>query len=441
MELRDYQIRSIQKIRDAFANGYKRPILRLDCGAGKTITSAWMVIESAKKGNDVLFLVHRKELLDQTQQVFNELGVDMTHIKIGMIVTVGNNLDKYNPRFIIADECNFALSKTWRKVLDYYKDAYVLGLSATPVRLDGNAMGDVFDIIIEDVNAKQLIEMKRLSPYEYYAPKLDIDLTDVHMRNGDYKQEELEASMMKSKIYGDVIKYYSQFKNLKTIVYCTTIKHAQDTARIFNENGYRSKAIDSHLSKKEREQIVNEFKNNEIDILCNCDLISFGFDVPDCNAVVLLRPTQSTSLYIQQAMRSMRYLENKTAYILDFVGNVYRHGMPTDTRPWSLTGRMRAYNPSGEPDITCRQCERCYRVYAGTQVICPYCAHDNGRTRREIEADRDAELQRIEAVTRIEQRRQQGRAKNYQELVQLGRERGYKSPEAWARYIIRSRIK
>lgn len=439
MELRDYQIRSIQKIRDAYKNGYKRPILRLDCGAGKTITSAWMAIESAQKGNEVLFLVHRKELLDQTYESFKSLNADMERIKIDMVITVGNHLENYNPNFIIADECNFALSKTWRKVLDHYQNAYVLGLSATPARLDGLAMGDVFDKIIEDVDANELIKMKRLAPYEYYAPVLDIDLSNIGIRNGDYKQEELEQSMMKSKIYGDVIKYYSKFTNLKSIVYCTTIKHAQDTARIFNENGYKAKSIDSNLSKSERDSIINEFRNNEIDILCNCDLISFGFDVPDCNAVILLRPTQSVSLFIQQSMRSMRYQENKTAYILDFVGNCYRHGLPTDTRSWTLDGRIRTNNPSGEPDVLARQCEACHLVYAGIQPICPYCGHDNKKTRQQIKIEHDTELERVESIKRIEKRREQGRAKTLDELLTIERERGYK--RGWAYNIIRNRGK
>lgn len=433
IQLRDYQIRSIKKIRDAYANGFKRPILRLDCGAGKTITSAWMAIESAARGNEVLFLVHRKELLDQTYETFKSLNANMDKIKIGMVITVGNHLSDYNPKFIIADECNFALSKTWRKVLDHYSDAWVLGLSATPARLDGKPMGDIFDIIISDLSANELIQLGRLSPYDYYAPKLDINLSDVESRAGDYKQEQLESIMNKPKIYGDIIKYYKQIPHHKTLVYCTTIKHSELTAQIFRDNGYRAEHIDSNLSKSERDRIVHEFKHGDIEVLCNCDIVSFGFDIPDCDTVMLLRPTQSLTLYIQQSMRGMRYQPGKRATIYDFVGNCYRHGMPTDNREWSLSTAIRTRNPSGVPELLVRQCVSCLRVYSGTAQICPYCKHDNGQTREQIKQQHDAELEQIRTVDR----RKQGMAKTLADLLVIERERGYK--KGWAYRVYNSR--
>jgi superfamily II DNA or RNA helicase len=435
--LRDYQTRSIDKIKKAYQQGYRKVILRLDCGAGKTITAAKMCIDATKKGNKVLFLVHRKELLDQTYEAFKFINADMTNIDIGMIITVGKNLDKYNPNFIIADECNFSLSKTWRKVLDYYSQAWILGLSATPSRLDGRPMGDIFDLIIEDVSADELIAMGKLAPYDYYAPKLNIDLSNVGIRAGDYKQEEIERIMDKPKIYGDVISYYKNGNHKKAIAYCTSINHSMTVAEEFRNHGFKAEHIDGNTSKSERDRIIDEFKNGDIEILCNCDLISFGFDVPDCDTIMLLRPTTSVALYIQQSMRAMRPREGKRAVVYDFVGNVFRHGMPTEKRDWSLTGRIKARNADGEPDVLVRQCEACYRVYGGIGCVCPYCGHDNGKTRAEIKRDEEAQLELVRKV----ERQQQGRAQTYDELVKIGYERGYKNPQYWARMVVTSRGK
>ena len=261
IKLRDYQERSINKIRDAFRQGYRKPILRLDCGAGKTITSATMCIETAKNGREVLFLIHRKELLEQTVETFKRLEANLDLIKIGMILTVGNHLEEYNPYLIICDECNFALSKTWRKVLDNFPKAFVVGLSATPVRLSGEPMGDVFDCIIEDITAEELIQRGNLCKYDYYAPKIDFDTSEFKIKMGDFDTNEIQEAMDKPKIYGDILKYFEKYsKNKKAIAYCTSIQHSQKTADEFIKAGYKAEHIDANTSKKERAEIINRFK-------------------------------------------------------------------------------------------------------------------------------------------------------------------------------------
>jgi len=440
MELRDYQISSINKIRTAFKNGYRRPILRLDCGAGKTITSATMCIETAKRGKEVLFLIHRQELLQQTIATFKSLGANLDLIKIGMIITVGNHLEDYNPTLIIADECNFALSKTWLKVLNAYPNAYVIGLSATPIRLSGEPMGNVFDFIVEDITAEELIKRGNLCHYDMYAPKTIIDTQRISMRGGDFASDELDKIMSNPKIYGDVLKYFKQYADKKrTIAYCTSVKHAEQVSNTFNDAGYTSSSIDAKTPKKERERIIEDFKNGKIQILCNCDLISFGFDVPDCDCILLLRPTQSLALYIQQSMRCLRGKEGKRALILDFVGNAFRHGMPTEKREWSLVGKVKCKNRDAEPDILVRQCTNCYRCYKGVNPICPYCGFNNGKTRGQIEEEKKAELEKITEIERKDKRKEIGMTKDEAGLIALAKERGYKSPHFYAKTIMKAR--
>jgi superfamily II DNA or RNA helicase len=156
---------------------------------------------------------------------------------------------------------------------------------------------------------------------------------------------------------------------------------------------------------------------------------------------MLLRPTTSVALYIQQSMRAMRPRDGKRATVYDFVGNVYRHGMPTEKRDWSLSGRMKMRNADSEPDVIVRQCESCYRVYGGIGRTCPYCGHDNGKTRAEIKREEEAQLELIRNIERKVERKKQGMAKTYDELVAIGVKRGYKNPQYWARMVMGNRSK
>jgi len=442
MELFKYQQDAINKIKQAFRNGKKAPILRLDCGAGKTVIAADITKNALIKDSRVLFLVHRIELKEQTEDEFKDYGVNIENenLKIEMVITAGNKLKEFNADLILADECNFALAKSWLKVFNQNPNAKIIGLSATPERLSGEPMGEVFDDIIEVITAEELIKIGRLAPYDYYAPKLDFELNKIKKRAGDYAAEELEKILSKPKIYGDIIKYFKQLiPNKKTIAYCTTVAHSEQMAAEFKANGINAVHFDGTTPAKERKQIVKDFKEGKIQVLCNCELISFGFNVPDCEAVILARPTQSRALYIQQAMRPLRAKPGKRATILDFVANVHRHGMPTNKQNYSLTGKTKCANPDGEPEVKARQCTNCFKTYEGTARLCPFCSYDNGMTQREIKQLQKAELERIEQMERYKDLSERKNAKDYKDLVELGRKRGYKNPEKWASIIYQSR--
>lgn len=442
MQLRDYQTEAIHKLKQSLKAGHTAPILRLDCGAGKTVIACSIAESMVKKGTKLLFLVHRQELLKQTIDTFNNAGINNQNIAVGMVITVSHNLDKYDPDVIICDECNFALSKTWRTVLDAYPKAIKIGLSATPVRLSGEPMGDVFDDILEVISAQELIKRKYLCEYDYYAPKINFDISEIKKRCGDYNAEQIATALDKPKIYGDVLAHYKKLADgRKTIVYCATVKHSEDTAEQFRQAGYNAAHFEANTKDIDRKQIIADFKSGKITILCNVDLVSFGFNCPDCDCIVLLRPTCSISLFIQQSCRALRGREGKRAIILDFVNNVNRHGLPTETREWSLTGRITCKNESADPDILVRQCKNCLRVYSGTGRICPYCGEEQPKTRREIEQDEKAELERIEKIERRNKRKEQGRAETLEELIAIGHSRGYKNPVFWARMVYNSRTK
>ena len=430
MELRAYQEKAVNLLRQSLSCGHKAPILRLDCGAGKTAIASYLAKCMAKKNKHMLFLTHLQEIAQQTRKTLQKFDVDMNFADVGMVITVSHNLEKYDPDVIICDECNFALGATWRKVLSAYPKAYIIGLSASPVRLSGEAMGDIFDDIIDFISADELIEQGYLSEYDLYAPKLNYDISRAEMRGNDFKETSLEEILNDRKLYGDILRYFNEYAaDKKTICYCTTIKHSQDIAEMFRSAGYKAEHIDGTFSEKRRAEIIERFRTGETQILTNCNLISFGFDVPDCDCVVGLRPTASLCLYIQQYSRALRKNGDRKAVILDFAANVFRFGMPTEKREWKLSGRVKCKNLRAEPEILARQCGNCFRVYSGTGQICPFCGANNGRTREQIKADERAELEKITEIRKAEVRK----AVTLQDLIKIGRERGYKNPEYWAR--------
>lgn len=437
LELRDYQKEEIASVRESFRMGNRRVLAVLPCGAGKTVLFAYMSKCHIEKNpqNRVLFLVHRKELIDQTVETFDRFGLISPRIEIAMAQTVTRRLDKIErPTMIVLDEAHHSSATTWTRILNKFSDVPTIGLTATPCRLDGRGLGDIFSDMRVGVSPRWLIDNGYLSDYDYYAPKVNLIDTSWKPKGSDFDMEEAANTLRKSAIFGDVMKYLDFDR--QTIVYCPTVAMSKEVA---DRIGDKATHFDGDTPKKERERIVREFREGKIRVLCNCDLIGEGFDVPDCDCVMLLRPTQSVGLYVQQSMRCLRPKPGKRATIYDFVGNCYRHGLPTDEREWSLAGKTKAKNPSGEPDIVTRQCGNCFRVYPGNDRICPYCGFDNGKTRAQIKKEEEQELERVTELQRRKDRIEQGQARTYDQLVALAIERGYKNPRGWAYMIIKAR--
>lgn len=440
MKLRDYQQALINKCRYEFQHGKRRVILLSPTGSGKTVTAAELARLIIAKGGTVYFVVHRSELLRQAEETFNEWGI--LGVKCFMVQTLANRLtDNPEPTVLIFDEAHHSSCNTYRKIIDYYKNSWVLGLTATPARMSGDPLGSVFDSIVEEITAKELIKQGYLADYDLYCPKV-AEFGNITLRNGDFDTTELFTIMDKPKIYGDILDHYRRLcEGRKTIVYCATIEHSRRIVDLFNAAGYKAVHLDGDTPEKQRIQIDKDFKAGKYDIISNVSLLGEGYNVPDCDCVLLLRRTLSLSLFIQMSTRCLRPLKNKRAIILDFTGSVYIHGMPTDDRSWSLDKKMTARNSTGEPDILCRQCKSCLRVYGGSSRICPYCKTEQPKTLREIEEEKAAELERITAIERRNKQIEQGKAKTMDELIKIGKERGYKSPAYWARMVYNGRAR
>lgn len=439
--LRDYQINLLLNTVAAFKNGYHRPLLIAPCGAGKSYIFAEMI---RRTHGEVLVLTHRQELKRQHEELLRNLGI--TNARVSMILTEANRLGKYEkPSLIIADEAHLSRSNSWVKVIEYY-DTYTVGLTATPCRLDGASLGYIYDCLIEGVDVKWLIEHERLAPYEYYAPTL-VDTSDLRVVAGDYVVSDLDKLMSERAIYGDVIKHYRKFaENEQAIAYSVSVRHARNTSDAFNNAGIRAEVLSADTPSRERQQIMDDFRSGVITVLCNVGIISEGISIDNVSCCMLLRPTESVALGIQQMMRCMRYKPGKTAKIIDFVSNYVRVGLPDENREWSLDKplkRKNELNKNGDFYIRC--CPECFLTFK-TAPVCPYCGAEYPLHPREIEAHENIELQRIteEEAAKVEEakkkaRAEQGRAQSFEELVKLGRSRGYKNPAFWAAQVLRGR--
>lgn len=372
IKLRSYQSDLIHDIKLSITSGHKSIVSVLGCGGGKSVIQAEIARSATDKGNRVLFLVHRKELCEQITNTFATQGVDMDLCSVNMVQTVSRHINNIPaPKLIITDEAHHSTANTYKKIYDAFSDALKLGFTATPCRLNRGGLGEVYDDLITSVSTKWLIDNNYLSPYKYYSVKL-ADTSGLHVKAGDYKADEVAELMQRSEIYGETVKQWEKLaKNKKTIAYCASVEAAEETAEQFRQAGYTAASLSGSTPKELRTQIMQDFRDSKIMILTNCELFGEGLDVPDCECTVLLRPTQSLTLYIQQSMRSMRYMPDKTAIIIDHVGNCYLHGLPDDDREWTLEPKKKQENI-----VKIRECPNCYAVYPPTKSKCPYCGYE-----------------------------------------------------------------
>ena len=373
MELRPYQKKLVEDARQSLLKGNKSIICVSGCGSGKSVTAADIAKKATDKGNKVLFMVHRKELCEQISGTFSFYGVDMSLCDIKMVQTMRRRYKKFGENYyslIIIDECHTNL-KAYKSICEYFKSAVKIGFTATPVRLGTGGLGELYTDIVTSATTKWLIEHKYLAPYKYYSIPF-IDTKGLHIQAGDYKQDEVNELMENKAVYSGAVEQYKKFANgKKTMVYCSSISSSIETAKAFSESGIVAEHLDGTISKSEREEKIEKYRNGEIRVLCNVGLLNEGFDDKDIECVILLRPTLSLALFIQQSMRSMRYKEGKTAIILDCVCNVYKHGLPDDNREWSLEPKA-----VQETTVKIRECPNCYAVYPPTLSKCPYCGYE-----------------------------------------------------------------
>lgn len=387
----------VNEARNAIANGSKGVLIQSPPGSGKSVIIATIAKLATDKKNHVLFIVHRKELVEQIQNTFSRQQVDEQYTTIMTVGKVANRLDRLPyPSIIITDETHHSRAKTYKKIYDYYSKSFRLGFTATPWRMNGKGFTDIYDEMIRGKEVDWLIENNFLAPFDYYAPTL-ADLEKLKTSShGDYTKKSMDDAVSNA-IFGDVVEHYKHLANgRKAILYAHSIEASKRLAETFNEKGIKAIHADSKTPPKERSEIMDKFRKGEIPVLCNVDLISEGFDVPDCSCVILVRPTASLVLYLQQSMRSMRYQKGKRAIIIDHVGNYARHGLPNTEHEWTI--KSRAKKKKREVDtLPVKNCPSCHAVNHSRVRFCYMCGEEF-QTDQSDKQQVDAELQRIDEV-------------------------------------------
>lgn len=438
-KLYDYQQNLVDQARNELAKGHKSVLLISPAGSGKSVVIAEIARLTTAKGGRVMFTVHRQELVSQIIQTFKANDVDLDLCTIMTVGKIKNRMDHLpKPSLIITDETHHSKAKTYQQIYEFYADVPRLGFTASPWRMNGAGFEDVYETMVEGPTVEWLIANNKLAPYTYYSVKLVNDQKLKKSSTGDYTNKSIDDAIGKT-IFGDVVKTYQDKVNgQKTIIYAHDIEYSKMTAQAFRDAGIEAVHCDSKTPKGERNRIMRDFKAGKIKVLCNVDLISEGFDVPDCSCVIMLRPTQSLVLFIQQSMRCMRYQPNKQATIIDHVANYKRFGMPDTPREWSLTGwkknKKKKSDSSGPPIKTCNHC---FAVVPAQCRQCPICGCVIEVDADGMQEDKQAKIEKISEfkfTTNYEEvrlaKKKPEDAKNMKELYAMAKAKKFKS--GWA---------
>lgn len=453
MRLRDYQIKLLDEVRALMKSGVKSIIIQSATGSGKTVLTAEMISKCIAKDMNCWFINHRRELINQSSKTFANWGLPHGIVAAGykeeihrqaQVCSIGTlpnrTLRLKRPHLIIWDECHHIAARTWERIFIDYPDAFHIGLTASPCRLDGKGLGKYFKKIVNGPSVSDLIDQGYLSKYSLYAPAPKSITDGVHTKMGDFVKSELNKVMNKPKIVGDAIEHYRQLCNGKrALVFAVSIEHSLEIARQFNLAGINARHVDGETKTKERDEAIQDFISGKIKVITNVDLFSEGVDLPSLEAVILLRPTTSVGLYLQQVGRALRVCEGKErAIILDHAANVVRHGLPDEEREWSLDGIKKK-----QTSAPIKICPSCYGAQKPFNKSCVYCGLDFGETAktspREVEQCEGTLIEVDKDYFKKHKRKEQGAAQTLQELIELGKQRGYKNAYAWANHLIRAR--
>ena len=451
MQLRWYQDQAVSDLRLAI-RAVQSALLVMPTGAGKTVVFTEIAQLAKANGKKVLILVHRRELVAQASAKLKKIGVkhgtisagskpSQHWVQVASIQTLVRRLNAYNwrPDLIIVDEAHHAVAGSWERCLAHYKDAKVVGVTATPSRLDGRGLGSHFSTLVQGPSVAKLVESGYLSQHKVYAPPVLADLGKVKTRAGDYAKDQLSEVMDRPTITGDSISHYRRLADgLPAIAFCCSIAHATSVCAQFNAAGYRARLVTGDMPTEERDDAISGLADGRTQILCSVDVVSEGTDVPAVACAILLRPTMSEALYLQQVGRILRPQPGKIAIVLDHVGSTVRHGFVDDARDWCLGSKPKRQRAS-ELAPSVRQCPMCFAAFK-PQPACPCCGFEFPvKPKRQI-SQREGELKemrRQDAIERREKRKQIGRARTLPELLALAKRKGYKP--GWAYRIFYGR--
>jgi len=424
--LRPYQQQAVDLLRQRHAD---RPLLCLPTGAGKTTVASEVIRLALQRGNRCIFMVHRRELVDQAVARLASFGIQAGRIIAGQtesrslpvqVASIPSLIRRkhWPAELVIVDECAHATSTSWTKCLDRYADAWVIGLTATPIRLDGRGLGGIFGCLVEPVTTQDLVEQGHLVAPEVYAPPLD--LSRIRKRAGEYTLPELLERM--NPLTGSIVDtWFQRAFGQRTVVFAVNVEHSQRIVKAFQARGVAAEHIDGGTDVQQRADSLARLRSGETTLVSNCMVLSEGWDLPALQCGVLARPTKSLALFRQMVGRIMR--PPGPVVCLDHAGCHHEHGLVTDPVDWSLDDCERR-SVMTEP---IRTCQECFAVVPVDAVECPQCGEPLAREARTNPpgVDNDGELVKF---TRAD------KAEWYGVRVRMASELGYKLGWARAQY-------
>lgn len=390
--LRDYQLDLKNNTRIAFGK-YKRVCAVGPTGMGKSAVLCSIISDAAAKNKRVLLVAHRRRLIQQLGETLARQGVKHGLIMSGMepvdelvqvasIQTIARRLNTVEPPdLIVVDEAHHLTEgNQWGHLIEKFPKAFLLGLTATPERLDGKGLGagygGYFQHMIIGPSAAWLTENSFLAPARVFSWPLPENVK-LKTSFGDFNENDAASQLQSATFLGDAVTEYKRHLSGKTaIANCCNVEHADAVCKAFNDAGVPSATITAKTPKAEQDLIYPALQSGKILVLCQVGVISEGVDIPSVSGAIMLRPTKSVVVWLQQLGRALRTADGKEhAIILDHVGNATRPGLglPTDPRNWTLEGKKKRESTETVPSV--KVCPDCFAALPGTTTECPLCGH------------------------------------------------------------------
>lgn len=447
MALRDYQQEAVNEARRVVMDG-GNPVVVIPTGGGKTHVGVAITKGAVARGGSVVWIAHREELIDQAAARLDTFGVrngivmgsrpatPNAPVQVASIQTLANR-DKPPARVIILDEAHHVRARTYQHVLDAYPDAAVVGLTATPVRLDGRGLGECFDAIVAPVTCNDLIDRGYLMEPRYYAPTQP-DFKGVRKVGGDYTMGGKNGAakvMMRSTIMGSVVEHYTRLaKGRKAVVFACSIEHSKALVERFNAAGFRAAHVDGTTPKTERASILTGLRDGRLEVVSNVNVLTEGWDLPALEACIVARPTDSWALHLQMIGRVMRVEEGKDRpIVIDHCGNVVRHGFPTDPVEYDLSDASRR---KGDAPVA-KVCKVCFATVPVAASVCPACGAPFPRRPRTGPERVDGDLREVDSKRPT----QEAKAAFYERVCKVAMGLGYVRGWATKRYVAEFGVK
>ncbi|WP_341531782.1 DEAD/DEAH box helicase (plasmid) [Nostoc sp. UHCC 0302] len=376
-ELRDYQHKWIKDIRHSWANGNRRVLAQLPTGAGKTVCFAHICHKFFQEQQQVLVVAHRQELISQAAEKLSQIvGESVGIIKSGIpshperriqVASVQTLARRkvlefpLNVGVVIFDEAHHASASSYRRLIEHYETAQILGVTATPQRIDGQGFIDLFDDLVIGETTAQLIKTGYLSKFRLFATNQTISTVGVEKYGGDFKASQLAVAVTSqigvSQIFQNFLKYAS---NLRTVIFASSLEHSRALAKEFCRHGVNAEHLDGSTPSETRFQILQRFRSGTTQVITNYEIITEGYDCPNIECIYCVRPTESSTLWLQMTGRVLRTHPLKpTAVIIDVTDNWKKHGLPDEPRQWSLEPQSRIESPT----FGLIQCSSCTHVF------------------------------------------------------------------------------